>query len=100
MSWLINPITLLILYIAYAWLYEARIKNRWLNIAYYPVLIIGAAMDLVVNITWFTVIFLDRPREWLLTQRVERLKSHSGYRGWLAGRLCRLMNHFQAGHCK
>jgi hypothetical protein len=99
MLWIFNPIMLLLLYIAYTWLYEARGKRKWLTAIYWPVLVVGAVVDVVVNVTWFTVIFWDRPREFLLTQRVERLKSKGGYRGWLAKHLCRLMNHFQPGHC-
>lgn len=100
MIWVINPITLLLVYIAYAWLYTARLKVRWLAGPYYLVLVVGGLLDLVVNITWFTVILLDWPREWLLTQRVERLKNGSGYRARLAQQLCEVMNYFQEGHCK
>lgn len=93
MIWLINPITLLAVYI----LYTRTPKG---SLLYYPVLIVGAVLDMLVNLTYFTVIYWDIPKEWLLTQRTERLKSASGYRGKLANLLCKLLNHFQAGHCK
>jgi hypothetical protein len=97
--YLLNPATLLLVYIFYAYLYQARLKNKWLTAIYYPVLIIGALLDVAVNVTWFSVIFWERPKEWMLTKRVERLKSDLGYRGKLALWICELLNKFQAGHC-
>lgn len=87
----LNPLTLLLVYILYV-----KTLNTPLH---YPVMIIGVAFDIIVNLTWFTVIFLDVPRELLVTQRVERLKSAKGYRGKLANLICNLMNRIQSGHC-
>lgn len=91
MIFVFNPITLLLVYIAYT---KATGKTKTV-ITY-----IGAIIDFVVNVTWFTVIFLDIPREFMLTQRVERLKTKLGYRGKLASLICKLLNHFEYGHCK
>ncbi len=90
MIWLINPITLLIVYIIYT--KSSGLFKKFITI-------IGGLLDIAVNISWFTLIFLDFPRELLLTQRIERLKSPVGYRGKLANMLCKLLNFFQENHC-
>ncbi len=90
MIYIFNPLTLLLIYILYtksSGLYKKVIT------------VIGAVIDFVVNMTWFSLIFLDIPQEWLLTQRVERLKDSKGYRQKLALLICQLLNHFEAGHC-
>ena len=86
-----NPITLLLLYIGYA-----KTTGR-LNCAFKYV---GAVVDLVVNLTWATVIFLDVPKELLLTNRIERLKVNTGWRGAVAWKLCDLLNYFIKDHCR
>jgi hypothetical protein len=88
MIYLLNPITLLIVFILYS-----RIPNK--GIMYF-----GAVLDFIVNVTWFTVIFLDIPKEYLLTKRIERLKHDLGWRGKLANMLCLLLNKIQPNHCK
>ena len=86
-----NPITLLLLYIGYA-----KTTGK-LNSAFKYV---GAIVDLIVNLTWFTVLFLDVPKELLLTNRIERLKANTGWRGAIAWKLCDLLNYFIKDHCK
>jgi hypothetical protein len=90
MIYIFNPITLLLIYILYT-----KTSGIYKKI----ITVIGAIIDFVVNVTWFSLIFLDMPKEWLLTERIERLKSKSGYRGKLANQLCKLLNHFEANHC-
>lgn len=88
MIYIFNPLTLLIVFIIYA-----KTMNK-------AVMYIGAIIDFVVNVTWFSVIFLDVPKEYLLTKRVERLKSSEGYRGKLASIICKLLNFIQPNHCQ
>ena len=88
---LFNPFTLLLLYIGYA-----KTTGK-LNCAFKYV---GAVVDLIVNLTWATVIFLDVPKELLLTQRIERLKANTGWRGAVAWKLCDLLNYFIKDHCR
>ena len=88
---IINPITLLLVYILYT-------KSSGLFKTL--VTVFGGFLDLIVNITWFTIIFVELPKELLLTKRVNRLKSVSGYRGKLANSLCKLLNYFEKDHCK
>lgn len=90
MIYIFNPITLLILFIIYA---------NTTGIAHEIVKIIGAIVDMAVNMTYGTIVFLEIPKELLLTKRVERLKSSSGYRGKLANLLCKLMNRIEYDHC-
>ena len=91
MLYLFNPLTLLLLYIGYA-----KTTGR-LNCAFKYV---GAVVDLIVNLTWATVLFLDLPKELLLTNRIERLKSNRGWRGAVAWKLCDLLNYFIKDHCR
>ena len=88
MIYIFNPLTLLIVFILYA-----KTMNK-------IIMYIGAIIDFVVNVTWFTLIFLDVPKEYLLTKRVERLKSSEGYRGKLANIICKLLNKIQQNHCQ
>lgn len=81
--WLINPITLLIIFICYA---------KTTGIVHSIFKYFGALLDFIVNVTWFTIIFWDIPKEWLLTKRIERLYFNTGYRGLLARLLAKLIN--------
>jgi hypothetical protein len=50
-----------------------------------PTLVVGLAIDVFVNIFVATVVFLDPPREWTLSQRLSRyLRTSSGYRHAIA----------------
>ena len=87
MIYIFNPITLLIVFILYA-----KTQNK-------VIMYIGAIIDLVVNVTWFTLIFMDVPKEYLLTKRIERLKQGIGWRATLAQLLCKLLNWVMPWHC-
>ncbi len=71
-----------------------------------PLLVVGWLLDFSLNMA-STAIFLDLPREWLLTIRCDRYLSLvkptglNAYRQRLAGSLCRnLLDPFQSGgHC-
>lgn len=93
MIWLLllNPITLLLIYILYT-----KSSGVYKNV----LTGFGAVLDVAVNFTWFSIVFLDIPKEWLLTQRVERLKTSFGYRQKLANQICKLLNYFEWGHCQ
>lgn len=54
-----------------------------------PVFIVGYALDVAINLTVCTVLFLDLPREWTVTARLKRMVlSRSGWRqaiaAWIA----------------
>lgn len=58
-------------------------------------------LDVAFNLTVFTLLFFEFPREWTITARCQRHKDERGYRGRLARRLCeRMLDPFQeGGHC-
>ena len=69
----------------------------------YLILAFGALVDLIMNLTLFTVIFMDFPREVLVTKRLKRyIKSYVGWRLKLASWICsNLLNPFDKNnnHC-
>lgn len=50
----------------------------------YPALAIGLALDVLVNATVATALFVELPREWLLSGRLWRLSHGDGWRAKLA----------------
>lgn len=63
------------------------------------VLLIGLFADAVLNL-WSSILFLELPREALLTARVRRLKGLSTWRGAIARWLCdNLLCSIEPGHC-
>lgn len=68
----------------------------------YPLAAVGVLADFLYNIVVGTVIFLEPPREWLLTARLKRHLGEDGYKGNLARWLCRhLLDPFdpKGTHC-
>jgi len=93
-----------VLYLAVMNLKRTRAENlhwfvRWHA---YALLGVGWALDLAVNVM-ASLLFLDPPREVLLTARLKRYRVRGGWRGTLAGWVCRhLLNPFDPdpdGHC-
>ncbi len=50
----------------------------------YPVLFVGLALDCLLNLTVCTILFLELPREGLVTARLKRLVASTGWRAVLA----------------
>lgn len=104
--------TVLVLYVLWLFylavmnLYRAKKANQislvalWLG---YPILIMGALLDLIVNVLLMTLIFAEWPRELLVTKRLERhVKAKQGWRSKLAYWICHnLLNAFDPSgdHC-
>jgi len=68
----------------------------------YVLLAIGLVLDFITNVVVGSVLFLDPPREWLLTDRLQRYKNldRESWRGKTAYWLCEhLLNQFDEGHC-
>lgn len=68
-----------------------------------PVLLATATIDVVINLTIGTLLFLDKPREATLSQRMGRLCKEGGWRGKVACWTCRnLLDQFDptGAHCK
>ena len=68
----------------------------------YPIIAIGLAIDVFMNAIVFTLIFLERPQEWLVTDRLKRhIKQHT-IRAKIARFLCHeLLSPFDVSgdHC-
>lgn len=68
-----------------------------------PVLGLGYLLDALVNLTVCTVLFLELPREVLVTGRVSRLQKGTGKRAAIARWMCaNLLDPFDPSgcHCK
>jgi hypothetical protein len=52
----------------------AQKKNLTLaaKIPAYPIVIVGVLMDFLLNVTVCTALFLELPKEWLITMRLKR----------------------------
>jgi hypothetical protein len=76
-AFLVCTLLLWVFYLAVMHLQEARdagrIKPESLSLAK-VVLYIGLFIDCAYNMTWATLIYLDPPREFLVTQRLKRYK--------------------------
>lgn len=57
----------------------------------YPLVAIGITADFLTNVVIGTVLFLELPREYLLTIRLDRLLERDDFRGAIARWLCRYM---------
>lgn len=54
----------------------------------YPIIAVGLALDVLMNAFVFTIIFFERPREWLVTDRLKRHVKQHTMRAKLARFLC------------
>ena len=82
---------------------DAGSLTKWALVFGYPVLIVGYAMDIFVNVTILTVLFLEWPHETLVTSRLKRhIIESSGWRETMAAWICgNLLNAFDPNgkHC-
>jgi hypothetical protein len=95
-----------IFYLAIMSLYRAKLDKtitRTSLVIGYPILAVGAFIDLAMNVTLFSLIFWEIPHEWLLTKRMQRyIKIGIGWRFKVANWICRnLLNTFDPSgrHC-
>lgn len=65
--------------------------SKTATILAYPWLILGYAMDILGNIVFCTVIFLELPHEYTITSRLKKHKNDTNWRGsvarWVNGAL-------------
>lgn len=95
------------LYVLVMGLYRAHLAGRLrgLNrVLAWPVVIAGALIDVVANLTVASLVFWERPREWLVTHRLARhVNTGTGWRHRLARWICdSLLDPFDPtidGHC-
>lgn len=96
-----------VLYLAIMSLYRAKSEGKLSTAAKamgYPFLALGYLSDFLLNLTVGTVLFLELPREVLLSPRVARHKLEGkGYRKVVAAYICdNLLDPFDPSgcHCK
>lgn len=94
------------LYLLVMNLKRAHDNDTMTNTAYKlgtPLLIVGYLWDVICNLTYASVLFLEIPREWVITARLSRHIADEGWRGDLARWFCRhLLDPYDPSgcHCK
>ena len=92
-------------YILVTGIHRAKLSGRlsgpvlWLCA---PMVVIGYVMDCLFNLTLASLVFWERPREWLLTARLQRYITGTGWRARLAAWVCNsLLDPFDpnGNHC-
>lgn len=81
------------LYVLVMGVYRAHLAKRLTRVTYalgLPWVVVGYAVDIVANIFVASVVFLELPREWLVTDRLKRhIDTGLGtWRGYLAAWVC------------
>lgn len=79
---------------------DAGRLNLFWTINVLPWAVAGLVLDAAFNVTAGTVMFLELPREWLFSARVQRLYRKSGWRQKLAGFWARQLNQIDPTHIK
>ena len=81
-----------LVYVLVMGLYRAHLARRLTPFAYgmaLPVVALGFTVDVVANLVIAPLVFLELPREWLVTQRLIRLnQGPEGWRRRLATSIC------------
>ncbi len=75
MAWLFVAYALWDRFVLIMGLYRAHLNRRLrgLNkVLAAPNVVIGLFLDVLVNLTWATIVFRELPREWLVTTRLQR----------------------------
>lgn len=93
-------------YLAVMNLYRAKKAQQISKVALwlgYPILILGALLDVLVNFIVMSLLFLETPRELLVTSRLARhVKANKGWRSKVAYWICHnFLNAFDPSgdHC-
>lgn len=91
------------LYAVIMWLkrYKPYINSKWY--LKYPVIIFAyfaLLVDVYYNLTAGSILFLQAPKEFLFTTRLQRNLLDLGWRGTLAHKLCNLLDRSEPDHCK
>ena len=68
--------------------YDWHDLPMWLKIAASPIMAVMVTVDTIMNLSLFTIIFLDLPHELMVTQRLERYRTQSGWRNHIATLIC------------
>jgi hypothetical protein len=80
------------MYVLVMGIYRAHLSHRLKGLVLVlslPFVAIGFLMDVFANLTIASLVFLEPPREWLVTSRLQRYIAHgTGWRFWLAKYIC------------
>jgi hypothetical protein len=94
-------------YIGVMGIYRAHLDGRLSGVTKvlcYPFVFVGIVMDVVANLLIAPIVFLDLPREWLVTDRLIRyIKTDNDWRRQVAEAVCaNLLDVFDptGRHCK
>lgn len=93
------------LYVLVMGLYRAHLDKRLgrtAKVLGFPFVALGFAMDVAANLTLAALVFLEIPREWLVTLRLQRHIRGKGWRRDLAHWICsKLLDPFDptGKHC-
>lgn len=78
-------------YVLVMGIYRAHLANRLTWVTYCLgglYVVIGIVMDVAANLLIASIVFWERPHEWLVTTRLIRLKKSNEWRGKLARWVC------------
>jgi len=84
-------------------------KAAWVQLSLVPRVllfipaVVAVLLDVTFNLSLATILFVDRPQEWMFTQRLNRYKyGDSEWRTTVAVWICKnLLDPFQSGgHCR
>lgn len=94
-------------YIGVMGIYRAHLDGRLVGVTKWlcvPAVVLGVLMDVAANIVLASLIFVELPKEWLVTQRLTRyLNGEYGWRTRVAATVCvNLLDIFDptGKHCK
>ena len=80
------------MYVLVMGLYRAHLNHSLSRTTYVlaaPFLLIGYSMDVLANITIASIVFVEPPREWLVTDRLQRhIADGNGWRFSLSNWIC------------
>lgn len=80
------------MYVLVMGIYRAHLSHRLKGLVLVlslPFVAIGCTMDVFANMTIASIAFLEPPREWLVTDRLQRhMYKSAGWRFWLAKYIC------------
>lgn len=71
--------------------YRAHLAKRLSRVSYLllgPWVALGYVVDVLTNITLASVVFVEVPREWLVTTRLQRYVGGTGWRKAMASWVC------------
>jgi hypothetical protein len=75
------------MYVLVMGIYRAHLSHRLKGLVLVlslPFIVIGYLMDVFANVTIASLVFLELPREWLVTSRLQRYIAHGT--GWRAAK--------------